>query len=126
MYRGSYTRSTFHDDDGNEVVRDDEAEEMMWRNKAGIWGTLPPTPPGADAILDEYFRERRSNVPLNPQIGERRIRGLVLACRGSAPGVDGIPYELYHWRAFFVATLLAQGLRVAGEGEDGISNIIGP
>ena len=94
MYRGNYTCSTFHDEHGNEVVRDDDAEEMMWRNRESRWGTLFPTPQGADAILDEYFRERKAAIPNMPRIGERRIRGLVLACKGSAPGVDGIPYEL--------------------------------
>ena len=58
MYRGTYTRSTFQDQNGNKVVRDADAEKMMRGNREGIWGTLPPTPRGADAILDEYFRER--------------------------------------------------------------------
>ena len=58
MYRGTYTRSTFHAENGNEVVRDADAEEMMWRDREGIWGTLPPIPSCVDAILDEYFRER--------------------------------------------------------------------
>ena len=98
----------------------------MWRNRQGNWGTLPQSPRGADAILDEYFRERRAAIPAEPRIGERRIRGLVLACKGSAPGVDGIPHELYHWGAFFVAALLAQTLWVADSGEEGISVIIGP
>ena len=44
MYQGSYTRSTFHDEHGNEVVKDAAAEEMMWRNRASIWGTLPLLP----------------------------------------------------------------------------------
>ena len=77
-------------------------------------GDPPPTAQGADAILDEYFRERRAAIPNRPRIGERRIRGLVLACKGSTPGVDGVPYELYHWGAFFEAALLAQGVWVAG------------
>ena len=111
MYRANDTRSTFHDENGNEVTKDVEAEAMLWRNRESIWGTPPPpSPPGAAAILDEYFHESRSSIPPTPHIGERKLRGLVLACRGSAPGVDGIPYELYHWGAFFVAALLAQGL----------------
>ena len=47
MYRANYTKSTFHDEEGNEVTKDEDAEEMMWRNRASIWGTFPPTPPGA-------------------------------------------------------------------------------
>ena len=89
-------------------------------------GNIPPTPPGADAILNEYFRERRADIPLAPHITKGSIKGLVLACRGSAPGVDGIPHELYHWGAFFAAALLAQRLWVAGNGKGDICMIIGP
>ena len=88
--------------------------------------TLPPTPHGADAILDEYFRERRATDHSNhaPHWG-KGIRGLVLACRGSAPGVGGIPYELYRMGPFFVAARLAQGLWAAVDGEDDICLIVG-
>ena len=41
MYRGNDTRSTFHDEDGNEVVRDDDAEEMMWRSMANMRDASP-------------------------------------------------------------------------------------
>ena len=29
MYRANYTRSTYHDEHENDVVRDDDAEKMM-------------------------------------------------------------------------------------------------
>ena len=49
-----------------------------------------------------------------------------MACRGSAPGADGIPYELYHRGAFFAAALLTQGLWAANDGKYDMCMVIGP
>ena len=43
MYRANYTKPKFHDEEGNELTKDEAAEEMMWRSRESIWGTLPPT-----------------------------------------------------------------------------------
>ena len=33
MYRASYSRSVFHDERGNEVVKDEDADKMLWINR---------------------------------------------------------------------------------------------
>lgn len=75
----------------------------MWAHRKVIWGTLPSLPQGAQALLRTYLRDRRIQLPSQPDIAEGNIQGNVLGSRGSAAGSDGIPYKLYHWRVTFVA-----------------------
>ena len=48
MYRANYTKSTFHDEEGNEVTKDEGAEAMLWLNrKAHGEHSPPPNSPGS-------------------------------------------------------------------------------
>ena len=54
-----------------------------------------------------------------------RLLGLVLAQGGSAPGWDGIPYEVLVQGAHFVAELLYQAFEAAGQSAAALRQAIG-
>ena len=54
------------------------------------------------------------------------LRGLLLAQRNSAPGLDGEPYEVYHQGVDFVALLLAQAHFAAEVSSDALARGLGP
>ncbi|MFM7983088.1 MAG: hypothetical protein ACKPKO_27590, partial [Candidatus Fonsibacter sp.] len=66
---------------------------------------MPPMPAGSNALLDYDFATRSLSMPEAPQIHIARIRGAILATSGSAPRGGGLPYEVYHDGASFVAQL---------------------
>eukprot|EP00969_Alexandrium_andersonii_P055279 2436060-Alexandrium_andersonii.AAC.1 len=47
------------------------------------------------------------------QVGSDQTRKAVLRAGGSAPGVDGIPYELFHVGLDFVCELVGQAFHAA-------------
>eukprot|EP00969_Alexandrium_andersonii_P105120 4637950-Alexandrium_andersonii.AAC.1 len=73
-----------------------EVDEALSASREAIWTSQPPWPEGADALLQRYIGDRRHLVgPLlpAPRPTWESILGVIQAARGSAPGVDGIPYE---------------------------------
>ena len=69
--------------------------------------------------MDSYFSGREATFPERAPVGRRRIVRHILRARGSAPGVDQEPYELYHYGVRFVAALLAQVFHAAGVDDGG-------
>eukprot|EP00969_Alexandrium_andersonii_P311077 13745255-Alexandrium_andersonii.AAC.1 len=63
---------------------------------------------GAAAILDHYFEGRGAEFPAAPRPLWQEVAGAVLAGGPSATGVDGLPYEIYHYGLHFCVSLLAQ------------------
>ena len=110
------------------VWEDDPAamEAMLWDSRAEVWGTAPPVTPAARLVLDQYFASRSLSAPAVAAPRWNRIAKLVLAVGGSAPGLDGEPYEVYQCGVRFVVALLAQACYAAeGEG-DLLDDILGP
>ncbi|MFM7987959.1 MAG: hypothetical protein ACKPKO_52465, partial [Candidatus Fonsibacter sp.] len=66
--------------------------------------------------MNAYFQGREAQLPAAPAVTESAIRGIVLTSRGSAAGIDGIPYELYHFGATYVTHLLHEALLAASDG----------
>ena len=105
---------------------------MGWRPRCGRAGgtfgrRFPPLPPYGASLLNAYFRSRRPvALPPAPRPCWRRLLGLVLKPGGSAPGVDGEPYEVYHLGARFIACLLGQALIAAGLGDGELDAALGP
>eukprot|EP00969_Alexandrium_andersonii_P265632 11738551-Alexandrium_andersonii.AAC.1 len=79
--------------------------------------------------MGRYFQGRQAKLPPEPDLTWESPAGAVLAGGPSAPGVDGLPYELYHHGLRFSLCLLAQlqyaarGLR--GEAFDPVLVLVG-
>eukprot|EP00969_Alexandrium_andersonii_P104929 4629559-Alexandrium_andersonii.AAC.1 len=54
------------------------------------------------------------------------IRKAVLRAHGSAPGADGLPYELFHLGCDFVADLVGQAFHASRLGDDWLGPVLGP
>ena len=102
-------------------------EPLLWEDRVDIW-TRPPALPGTGtALLENYFRHRGAlSFPNAPLPNRMRLHDAVLARSGSAPGVDGEPYELYHPGANFVAHLLAQAHYAADFSGPALRTVLGP
>ena len=115
-----------HVRDAHGVAHSDLAamDDLLWDSRKDIWGTAPPVPARAEAILDYYFRDRPSlsGVPL-PSTAE--VLGHILQPGGSAPGHDGIGYEPLHFAANFVAHLIAQALHAADSDSLDLDRVLG-
>ena len=69
--------------------------------------------PAVQALLDRYFAGgRRSAVGVRPP-SRAKLLGLILAQRGSAPGWDGIPYEVLGQGAHLITEILLQAFHAA-------------
>ncbi|MFM7989445.1 MAG: hypothetical protein ACKPKO_60035, partial [Candidatus Fonsibacter sp.] len=76
-------------------------------------------------MLEQYFAGRRVAMAEEATLSNGRIRGAVLAAHGSAPGIDGVPYEMYHYGASFVTAMLREALAAAGESIEQLQLVIG-
>ena len=61
----------------------------------------------------------------DPKVCMARVRGAVLAAIGSAQGIDGIPYEMYHDGVAFNAELIVEALSAAADGAHTLQKMIG-
>ena len=102
-------------------------DDELWASRADIWGTVPGLPPEALRLLRAYFAHRgRANLPMRPNPTWGNLNALILAPAGSAPGVDGEPYDVYHVGSRFVAALLAQGTFAADMSDGLLEMVLGP
>ena len=102
-------------------------EQVLGNSRAGIWQSVPPLPPAFSRLLDAYFGQgRAATVPDQPAPKWGRLAALILGPSGSAPGVDGEPYEAYHPGARFVACLLAQAWHAAQRDPAKLERVLGP
>ena len=109
LFSSKHRLTTLHH--RGQVLSDPAAiEAALWDSRAGIWAAPADLSPAADCLLDHYFADRAAAFPPRPCASAGRLASLVLHQRGSAPGVDGIPYEALHPGAGFVAHLLGQAL----------------
>ena len=102
-------------------------DRILWDSRKDIWQTAPPVPENALAILDWYFRGmdvgRHSD---RPDPAWNRLAALVLSPGGSAPGLDGEPYEVYQPGARFIACLIAQAWYAADLAPEMVTTVLGP
>ena len=102
-----------------------DMDALLWDSRKDIWGTAPPVPPRADAILDYYFRDKPSLADIDPP-STAAVLGHVLQPGGSAPGHDDIGYEPPLFAAYFLTHLIAQGLHAAQEDSELLDAVLGP
>ena len=113
--------------DGTWVETAAGMDDELWNSRADIWGTSPGLPPEATRLLRIYFSHSgRANLPRRPAPTGGKLCALILAPAGSAPGVDGEPYEAYHVGSRFVAALLAQGTYAADMSDELPALVLGP
>eukprot|EP00969_Alexandrium_andersonii_P193792 8560654-Alexandrium_andersonii.AAC.1 len=70
-------------------------DRELWNSRVSIWGTAPPLPAATRGILQTYFRDRTCPVPVRPTPTWRSTTATILSAGPSAPGPDGLPYEVY-------------------------------
>eukprot|EP00969_Alexandrium_andersonii_P249680 11034880-Alexandrium_andersonii.AAC.1 len=71
-------------------------DAVLWEFRAPVWSSTPPQPPGAQFLIDACTTPRRplaGFLPPHPLPQWESLVGAIQAARGSALGVDGIPYE---------------------------------
>jgi hypothetical protein len=113
-------------EDGQVLTEPGAITEALWQHRADLWTSVPEVTAGARAVLDAYFEQRTAVFPQRPPIGRARLSQLILRGKGSAPGEDQEPYEVYHYGVDFVASLLAQAFH-ATEMEGGDPDgVLGP
>ena len=110
------------------VWHDDPAvvDKLLWDSRAEVWSSAPPVAPAAQALLDEYFRDRHVSFPQHPRPEWTTMARVILGAGGSAPGLDSEPYEVYHYGVRFVACLLGQASYAAALGDDLLQRVLGP
>ena len=93
---------------------------------AELWTSVPEVTAGATAVLDAYFDGREAVFPARPPVGRARLSRLILRGKGSAPGVDQEPYEIYHYGVGFVSALLAQAFHATDREDGDPGSVLGP
>ena len=86
-------------------------EEALWLNRRDTWSTAPALPPEAEAVVAHYFRDGARRAPHFLLPDRQLIMGVLLAQKGNAPGVDGMPYEFLRQGGRFVTEVLYQAFQ---------------
>ena len=104
--------------DGTAAANDEDAGRALVETRAEIWFKREGQLADADKILEAYSKNKDHKLPPKPKVKYRLLRGCILMAQGSAPGVDGTPYEIYHLHPQLFAALLAQAFRLLPEAEN--------
>ena len=72
-----------------------EMGKALIESRQHIWFTQPPPPVQSSTLLRHYFHGRQHQVSDRPPIDLQVLRRGVVQPKGSAPGVDGKPYEFF-------------------------------
>ena len=77
-----------------------------------------------EAILNNYFKDRHVDIG-DPRIDREDIARRILGAKDSAPGLDGMPYEVYHHGLHFMTALLEQALLASTRSDQELLDILG-
>ena len=79
-------------------------------------------------MLTSYFRDgtRVAALPVSPVPMTKAIAGTILASHGSAAGLDGRPYEIYHHGVAFTTFLVGHAFHAAALGRTSCVEVLGP
>eukprot|EP00969_Alexandrium_andersonii_P252856 11175166-Alexandrium_andersonii.AAC.1 len=81
-----------------------EALEMLWQSRQAVWQAGWTATDASRSLLAAYGRRQVPELDqAEPSLAG--IRKAVLRAHGSAPGADGLPYELFHLGCEVVAKL---------------------
>ena len=126
LFRTSKAVQGVRDAQGQWQAHPAAMDTVLWAGRGPIWSTAPRFPITGGFLRRLYFLRR---VPLtmasSPLPDWRHLAALVLAPKGSAPGIDGVPYEAYHHGARFVACLLGQAAYAAHDAPHLLTSVLG-
>ena len=108
------------------VTRPQDVEALLWASREHIWAATPATMAAGAHVLDQYFDGRSADFPEEPPWGADELARHILRCSGSAAGVDGVPYELYHFGVNFTVCLLQCAWIAARDRPRDLECILGP
>ena len=108
------------------VLEPEVVDEMLWDSRKELWGSTPEVPGHVREILGAYFAGRKASLPEVPTPDPRAIAGIVLSAGGSAPGHNGVPYEVYHQGAELVAEALSLAVLAAHHDPAVLETMLGP
>eukprot|EP00969_Alexandrium_andersonii_P338171 14945351-Alexandrium_andersonii.AAC.1 len=95
MFRTTSKVTGVRDGSGTLLTAPEEMDRELWESRASIRDTAPPLLAATQDILLSYFRGRACPVPARPRPTWRSATATVLSAGPSAPGPDGLPYEVY-------------------------------
>ena len=128
LFHGAASSPGLRQPDGSLLTDPARAEEQLFQSRKEIWTNEPDEGPAAGPLLDHYFADpsRRAAFPLLPNPDASTIAAKFLACGGSAAGIDGRPYEVYHHGLAFTSFLLGQAFHATHAGDITCAAILGP
>eukprot|EP00969_Alexandrium_andersonii_P271597 12003881-Alexandrium_andersonii.AAC.1 len=77
---------------------------MLWQSRQSVWQAGWAASEASRALLEAYGHRQVAGLD-DAEPGLNDIRRAILRSHGSAPGADGLPYELFHLGCDFVAEL---------------------
>ncbi len=83
-------------------------------------------PAQAHTLLDIYFQDRPTLAGKVATPTWQDIATKVIAPSGSAPGADGVPYEVFHHGTRFATCLLGQAVHAAALHSSALETVLGP
>ena len=87
-------------------------------SRHALWSSSASLNPRAAAILDHYYATRPSLAHICSHPSPERIAAIILSYAGSAPGLDGHPYELHHHCPNFTTRLIQAAFTAAHSSEE--------
>ena len=127
IFKKAHMMSGIRAADGTWQEKVDVVDAILWASRAHIWQTAPAFPDCGRNTQDHYFSWGRTlDVEATPKPKWGKLASLVLAPSGSAPGVDGEPYEFYHLGVRFVVCLIAQAWYAAERCPGQLRRVLGP
>ena len=103
-------------------------DQILFDSRKDIWTLEHEEGSAGAALLTSYFRDgtRVAALPVSPVPMTRAIAGTIFANHGSAAGLDGRPYEIYHHGVAFTTCLVGQAFHAAALGRTSCVEVLGP
>eukprot|EP00969_Alexandrium_andersonii_P011716 510677-Alexandrium_andersonii.AAC.1 len=98
---------------------------MLWQSRQSAWQAGWAASEASRAFLDAYGHRQVAELA-EAEPGLADICRAVLRAHGSAPGADGLPYELFHLGCDFAADLVGQAFHASRLGDEWMELVLGP
>ena len=126
LYKGRSAVNAIVDEKGHRHTRPEGIAKALWNSRKDLWESVPPLPATAIHILKEYGRDKDSGLPPTPKPSLDKIAGSILSAGNSAAGVDGWPYEVFHYGVGFTANLICTAILVGQTDTGTLHRLLGP
>ena len=125
LYKKTHQLSGIYNEHNEWKTEPKDIDQILWESRKDIWGYPGQGADCTGEVLDLYFQDRSTTLPGEPAPSYERIAGVILAAKDSAPGLDGIPYEVMHHGLHFVTHLVGQGHYAASKSGDELDRVLG-